>query len=129
VHKDANSIRITVKLPTPLDIGDLHQKIKGTVKDPKVHWLKYRIPKNNFYIAFYLSGKFQVTAKSMEQIDQNVRYILARLEKIGITTTSWTLEIHNIVVGDSLYFPCPVEKLVANMDAKKASFEPEQSLH
>ncbi|MCX6693058.1 MAG: hypothetical protein NT074_00665 [Methanomicrobiales archaeon] len=116
----------TVKLSVPLDIGYLNQNIPGTVKDPKIHWLKYRIPKNNSYVAFYQSGKFLITAKSFDLVDENVRYILSVLENIGISTADWKLEIHNLVIGDTVDIPCTIEKLIANMDPKKSSFEPEQ---
>lgn len=121
-----SNIVATVKLAAPLDIGYLNQNIPGTVKDPKVHWLKYRIPENNSYVAFYQSGKFLITAKSFELVDENVRYILSLLEKIGISTDDWKLEIHNLVIGDSVDLPCSIERLMANMDVKKSSFEPEQ---
>ncbi len=121
-----SNIVATVTLAAPLDIGYLNQHIPGTIKDPKVHWLKYRIPKNNSYVAFYQSGKFLVTAKSFEQIDKNARYVLSELEKIGISTKDWELKIHNLVIGDTVTLPCTIEKLVANMDGKKSSFEPEQ---
>jgi transcription initiation factor TFIID TATA-box-binding protein len=121
-----SNIVATVKLAAPFDIGYLNQNIPGTVKDPKVHWLKYRIPKNNSYVAFYQSGKFLITAKSFEQVDDNVKHVLSQLKKIKISTKGWKLEIHNLVIGESVDLPCPIEKLVVNMDAKKSSFEPEQ---
>jgi transcription initiation factor TFIID TATA-box-binding protein len=121
-----SNIVATVKLSAPLDIDYLNQNILGTEKDPKVRWLKYRIPKNNSYVAFYRSGKFLITAKSFVLIDENVRYILSVLEKIEISTDDWKLEIHNIVIGDSVDLSCTIEKLIANMDPKKSSFEPEQ---
>jgi transcription initiation factor TFIID TATA-box-binding protein len=125
-HMKISNVVATVKLAAPLDIGYLIQNIPGTVKDPKVHWLKYRIPKNNSYVAFYKSGKFLVTAKSFEQIDDNVKHVLSQIKKIGISTEDWKLEIHNLVISDSVDLPCTIEKLMANMDAKKSSFEPEQ---
>jgi len=121
-----SNIVATVKMVAPFDISYLMQNIPGTEKDPKVHWLKYRIPKNNSYVAFYQSGKFLVTAKSFEQIVNNVNYVLSQLMKIGISTNEWKLEIHNLVIVDSIDLQCSVEKLVVNMDAKKSSFEPEQ---
>jgi transcription initiation factor TFIID TATA-box-binding protein len=62
----------------------------------------------------------------MEQIDKNVKYVLSQLEKIGIPIKDWKLEIHNMVIGDSVDLPCSIERLVSKMDAKKASYEPEQ---
>jgi transcription initiation factor TFIID TATA-box-binding protein len=121
-----SNIVATVKLAAPLDIDYLNQKIPGTKKDPKVHWLKYRLPKNKSYVAFYKSGKFLVTAKTFEQIDKNVNYVLLKLEKIGISTNDWKLEIHNLVIVDIVDLPCTIEKLFMNLDAKKTSYEPEQ---
>lgn len=120
-----SNIVATVTLKERLDLAYLHKKIKGTIRDPKVHWLKYRIPKNNSYIAFYQSGKFLITAKSIEQVDENVEYILSVLDKIGISSTDWKLKIHNLVVVDSIELGCTIEQLVPNMDVKKAFFEPE----
>jgi transcription initiation factor TFIID TATA-box-binding protein len=121
-----SNIVATVKLAAPFDISYLHQHIPGTLKDPNVHWLKYRVPENNSYVAFYQSGKFLVTAKSFGQIDENVKHVLSTLEKIGISTKGWKLEIHNLVIGDKVDLPCTIKRLVANMDPKKSSFEPEQ---
>jgi transcription initiation factor TFIID TATA-box-binding protein len=121
-----SNIVATVALKERLDIAYLHKKIKGTIRDPKVHWLKYRIPKDNSYVAFYQSGKFLITAKSMEQVDQNVNTILTILDNIGISIIDWKLVIHNLVIVDSLVLGCTIEKLVTIMDSKKASFEPEQ---
>jgi transcription initiation factor TFIID TATA-box-binding protein len=121
-----SNIVATVKLASPLDIDYLNQYIPGTVKDSKVHWLKYRLPENNSYVAFYKSGKFLVTAKSFDQIDKNTKYVLSVLEKIGISTKDWELKIHNLVIGDDVILLSTIENLVANMDAKKSSFEPEQ---
>lgn len=120
------NIVATVKLPAPLDIEYLNRNIPGSIKDPKIHWLKYRIPKSKSYVAFYKSGKFLVMSKSFDQIEKNTRDVLKILEEIGISIKDWRFEIHNIVIGDCIELPCSIEKLVINMDAKKSSFEPEQ---
>ena len=121
-----SNIVATVKLKIPFDINYLNQNIPGTIKDPKVHWLKYRMPNNNSYIAFYRSGKFLVTAKSFEQLNETVSYVLSKLEEIDISTNDWILEIHNLVIVDTVNLSCIIEKLFENMDPKKSSFEPEQ---
>lgn len=121
-----SNIVATVKLTTPFDINYLNQNIPGTIKDPKVHWLKYRIPDNNSYIAFYRSGKFLITAKSYEQLNETVTYVLSNLKKIGISTNDWILEIHNLVIVDTVDLSYTIENLVENMDPKKSSYEPEQ---
>lgn len=121
-----SNIVATVKLALPFDINYLNQNISGTIKDPKVHWLKYRIPETNNYVAFYRSGKFLITAKSFEQLDEIVEYILSKLEKVDISTNDWILEIHNLVIVDNVDLTCTIERMVENMDPKKSSFEPEQ---
>jgi len=67
-----------------------------------------------------------VNANSFEQIEKNTKFVLAKIEKIGISTTNWKLKIHNLVISDSIDLPCTLERLVENLDPKKASFEPEQ---
>jgi len=121
-----SNIIATVELGEPFDIAFLNKNIPGTIKDPKVHWLKYRIPDNNSYVAFYQSGKFMVNANSFEQIEKKTKFVLEKIEKIGILTTNWKLKIHNLVISDSIDLPCTLERLVENLDPKKASFEPEQ---
>ena len=121
-----SNIVATVKLKGPLDLDYLCSKIKNIQRHPKVHWLKYRIPDNNSYIAFYKSGKFLVTAKSLDQLDNNLKFVLLSLQEIGILTEGWILEIHNIVVVDDIKLTGPLENIISNMDIKKASYEPEQ---
>ena len=121
-----SNIVATVTLNHPFNLEFLSQNIQNVQIHPKVHWLKYRIPQNNSYIAFYKSGKFLVTARSLKQLNENARTILEMLEKIGIKTEGWFIDVHNIVAIDKIDLKTTIENLVSNMDLQKASFEPEQ---
>lgn len=123
---EISNIVATVTLSNPFNLEYLLQKIENTQKHPKVHWLKYRIPRNNSYVAFYKSGKFLITAKSLEQLYENARIILEILENIGISIDGWILNIHNFVILDMVELITPLENLVSNLDLRKASYEPEQ---
>jgi transcription initiation factor TFIID TATA-box-binding protein len=116
----------TVKIKSRLNIQYLNKKLTGSIKDTEVHWLKYRIPENNAYIAFYQSGKFLVIGKSFKEIDSNIKYVLSKLEEIGISTDNWKLQIHNLVINDRVEIPPIIEKLIINLDPVKSSFEIEQ---
>jgi len=45
-----SNIVASLKLVAPFDIAYLHWNIPETLKDPNIHWLKYRVPENNSYI-------------------------------------------------------------------------------
>lgn len=120
------NIVATVKLSAPLDLQQVHRCIEGTTFQPKVHWLQLRIPPDNTYIAFYKSGKFLVTAKSMGKLHQNVDTVLLLLRKIGIDIENATTEIHNLVICHNVDLKTSLEKMMYNLDPKKASYEPEQ---
>jgi transcription initiation factor TFIID TATA-box-binding protein len=64
-----------VKLSTPLDLGTLASALKGSEFGTSGgKWLKMRLQPENYYIAFYKSGKFLITgAKSMQEVDSIAR--------------------------------------------------------
>jgi len=120
------NIVITVKLPSELDLDFLNSQLKNSSRHSKHHWLKFRIPTDNSYIAFYKSGKFLMTVKSFEQADRNMKYVLSLLKKVNIPTKGSQSTIHNIVLSDNFESHISLEKLVAFLDRDKASYEPEQ---
>jgi transcription initiation factor TFIID TATA-box-binding protein len=120
------NIVATVKLSAPLDLQYLVDTVPGINRNPKVHWLQYRLPPDNTYIAFYQSGKFLVTAKSMDKLKKNAGTVLQLLKKAGIDIKGAKTEIHNIVISQSMDLKSSIENLMLVLDAKKASFEPEQ---
>jgi transcription initiation factor TFIID TATA-box-binding protein len=120
------NIVATVKLTAPLDLQHIHNSIDGTIRNPKVHWLQLRIPPDSTYIAFYQSGKFLVTAKSIEKLQKNIDIVLKLLKKAGIDVKGAKTEIHNLVISHPIELELTIENLMPVLDPKKASYEPEQ---
>jgi len=120
------NIVATVKLSAPLDLEYLVGSIPGVILNPKVHWLQFRLPPENTYIAFYKSGKFLVTAKSMEKLQKNVDAVLKILKKAKIDVNNAKIEIHNLVMSQTMDLKSTIEKIIPVLDVKKASYEPEQ---
>ncbi len=120
------NIVATVRLSAPLDLQYLHSSIEGTVPNPKVHWLQFRLPPENTYIAFYQSGKFLVTAKSMNKLKMNIEAMLSLLKSVNIDINGAKTEIHNLVINDQIDLKSSIENLMSVIDPKKASYEPEQ---
>ena len=122
------NIVATVILPEPFDLQTLHTLIPESYFSPKSPWLKLRLPPNNTYIAFYKSGKFLVTGKSIDQINQITQIVLLKLNKVGIMTAEFKIIIHNLVGTDQIEMKLNLESLMSYLDPKKASYEPEQFL-
>jgi transcription initiation factor TFIID TATA-box-binding protein len=120
------NIVATVKLSAPFDLHYIQNSIEGTKRNPKVHWLQLRLPQDNTYIAFYKSGKFLVTAKSMEKLQKNIHIVLKLLKKAGIDVRNAKTDIHNLVINQHFEFRSSIENLIPALDPKKASYEPEQ---
>jgi len=120
------NIVATVKLSAPFDLQYILNSIEGTKRNPKVHWLQLRLPPENTYIAFYQSGKFLVTAKSMEKLQKNIDIVLSLLKNAKIDVNGAKTDIHNIVITHPLELKSTIENLMSVLDAKKASYEPEQ---
>jgi transcription initiation factor TFIID TATA-box-binding protein len=120
------NIVATVRLSAPLDLQYLLSAIEGTIRNPKVHWLQFRLPPDNTYIAFYQSGKFLVTAKSMNKLKVNVEGVLSLLKTAKIDTNGAKTEIHNLVINDTINLKSSIENTIPTLDPKKASYEPEQ---
>lgn len=120
------NIVATVKLTATFDLYHLQNSIEGTTRNPKVHWLQLRIPPDNSYIAFYQSGKFLVTAKSMDKLQKNIDIVLKLLKNAGIDVRNAKTDIHNLVINNPIELKSTIEKLMSALDPKKASYEPEQ---
>jgi transcription initiation factor TFIID TATA-box-binding protein len=120
------NIVATVRLSAPLDLQYLLSSIEGTIRNPKVHWLQFRLPPDNTYIAFYQSGKFLVTAKSMSILKVNVESVLSLLKTAKIDIKGAKTEIHNLVITDEINLKSSIENLMSTLDPRKASYEPEQ---
>lgn len=120
------NIVATVTLNAPLDLEFVYQHLPNTARSGKSPWIKMRLPPDNTYIAFYKSGKYLITAKDPEKIQEIAQQILTLLHEIDLDVEIVKIEIHNVVVQATIQLPTSLESLIANLDRQKASFEPEQ---
>ena len=116
----------TVTLTAPLDLALIHELVPQTEFPGKSPWLKLRLKPDNTYTAFYKSGKFLITTKQPEKIDQIARQVLDILHDAGIDVAIVRTEIHNVVVKAKIPLNKSLESIIVNLDPKKAEFEPEQ---
>lgn len=116
----------TVTLNSPLDLNLIHSRLPFTEFPGKSPWLKMRIPPDNTYIAFYKSGKFLITVKDPNKIPDIAEAVLTLLHEADIDSQIVKIEIHNVVVQTKIKMIHSLESIIANLDPKKASFEPEQ---
>ena len=116
----------TVTLTAPLNLSLIHERLPQTEFPGKCPWLKLRLQPDNTYTAFYKSGKFLITSKNPEKIDQIAQRVLEILHEIGINVDIIETEVHNIVVKTKVSLNKSLESIIVNLDPKKASFEPEQ---
>jgi len=116
----------TVTLTTPLDFVLIHERLPQTELLGKSPWLKLRLKQDNTYIAFYKSGKFLITTKFSERLDSIAQRVLDLLHAVDIHVEIVRIEIHNIVIVATIPLNASLESIVANLDPRKASFEPEQ---
>jgi len=85
-----------------------------------------RLPPDNTYIAFYKSGKFLITIKDPNKIPIIAEQVLNLLIGIGVDVNIVRIQIHNIVMQDTICLNTSLESLIANLDPKKSEYEPEQ---
>lgn len=116
----------TVTLTAPLDLALIHERVPQTEFPGKSPWLKLRLKPDNTYTAFYKSGKFLITTKNPERIDEIAHRVFKILHDAEIEGEIVKSEIHNVVVKAHIPLNKSLESIIANLDLKKASFEPEQ---
>lgn len=119
----------TITLDRPLDLVHLHQNIKGS-EQGKSHWLKYRLQPENQYVAFYKSGKFLLTGKTvMNDLDGLVNRVHNLITDAGIITEIKEVNVSNIVAQS--YFPLQkgLEAILQRLSDENegtCEYEPEQ---
>lgn len=115
-------------LDQPLDLIYLSNNIEGAILPKKLGtWVRYRIKPENYYIAFYKSGKFLITGvKTLERINDTAQRVLKILDTAGVHRSITKTEIVNIVCVGILQLNTTLEKLVYHLDSNDASYEPEQ---
>jgi transcription initiation factor TFIID TATA-box-binding protein len=122
------NIVATIELSAPFDLGEL----AAALSLPKTSlygksWLKTRLMPENYYIAFYKSGKFLVTGiDSLEMVKVVTQKVLNLLKDARLNVVMKNATIHNVVMTGSLKMNIGLEKVVLALDPSKASYEPEQ---
>src|SRR5271157_3533439 len=121
------SIVMSCTLDQSLDLNSLSKSIEGVIlPKQKRNWVNYRIKPENYYIAFYKSGKILITGvKSLEKINYAAQQVLKILEDAGIHRDITKIDIVNIVCLGTLQFNISLEKIIYNLDSHDASYEPE----
>jgi transcription initiation factor TFIID TATA-box-binding protein len=110
------------------DLSQLSEKNIG-VRSPssKPRWVKMRLAPENYYVAFYKSGKFLITgASDFKVIDNIAERVLRTLQAAGIEVNLESITIHNIVVTDTVILRATLEQLAKSLRDSKVSYEPEQ---
>lgn len=122
------NIVATVKLSSSLDLEKLAAALKGSEFSASGgKWLKMRLPPEDYYIAFYMSGKFLITGvKSLEEIERIADRVMFMLKNAGTDVNKDKITIHNIVMVGSAKMSVSLEKIIFALDSPKASYEPEQ---
>jgi transcription initiation factor TFIID TATA-box-binding protein len=85
-----------------------------------------RLPPDNTYIAFYKSGKFLITTKDPNRVHEIANRVVDTLHSIDINEEIVKIQIHNIVVMETISLNTTLKNLIANLDPRKSEFEPEQ---
>jgi transcription initiation factor TFIID TATA-box-binding protein len=112
----------------PFDLERISKKIEGTeFASSGAKWLKMRLKPENYYTAFYKSGKFLITGvKNLDNVNEIVQRVLNILKKAGINAALKTVKINNIVLMDKIELRQSLDNLIISMDDSRASYEPEQ---
>jgi transcription initiation factor TFIID TATA-box-binding protein len=115
------------KVKGTFDLAVLAQRMSETESSPHKQWLKMRLKPENYYIAFYKSGKFLITGvKDLGLVDDLVKRVLDRLTQARIEARLESVTIHNIVFLEEIELSTSLENLVIILDDARASYEPEQ---
>jgi transcription initiation factor TFIID TATA-box-binding protein len=105
----------------------LAERVSETEFSPEMRWLKMRLKPEDYYVAFYKSGKFLITGvKDFDLIAQIVNRVLARLVEAGIDADLESVTIHNIVLVDEVAINASLENIVRSLGDVQVSYEPEQ---
>lgn len=117
-----------VRLTSSLNLKTLAAALNGSeFSSSGGAWLKMRLPPENYYIAFYKSGKFLVTGvKSLEEIESIAGRVISLVKNAGIDLDEEKITIHNIVMMGRITMRASLEKIIFALDSSKAGYEPEQ---
>ncbi len=122
------NIVATVEVSSHLDLQKIASAVENTEFDPSGgKWLKMRLRPEDYYIAFYGSGKFLVTGvRSIELIEKISDRVISILRKADVNIDKRQIIIQNLVAVGYVEINSTLEKIVYALDTSKASYEPEQ---
>jgi len=122
------NIVATVTLNKPLDLEKLSRRLKNSeFASSGAKWLKWRLPPEQYYIAFYKSGKFLITGvKSEGDIENIAARVIDLLRKKGFTVKINTVKVQNMVILDFMKTNTSLEKITKGLIGEDISYEPDQ---
>lgn len=117
-----------VKLSSTLDLDKLALALKDSERCTKGgSWVKTRLQPENYYIAFYKSGKFLITGvKSLELIENITERVLSLLKEAEFNLYKENITVYNITLTGAVKTQASLEKIVLALNNTKVSYEPEQ---
>ena len=108
----------------PFDLEVLSDKLDNTERAPS--WLKMRLKPENYYIAFYGSGKFLITGiKDIKMVDIISKRVIKLLNDADIDNSLENVEIKNMVMTDEINLKNSLQDIIVILKASSASYEPE----
>jgi transcription initiation factor TFIID TATA-box-binding protein len=112
----------------PFDLDLISKRIEDTeFPSSGPRWLKMRLKPENYYTAFYKSGKFLITgAKNIDKVNEIVQRVMSKLKDADIDAKLKNLKISNMVLMDKIELKQSLDNLIIAMDDPRASYEPEQ---
>ncbi len=118
------NIVAVAKMKEPFDLDMLLNKLDNTEKDS--FWVKTRLKPENYYVAFYGSGKFLITGiKDIKTIDIISKRVIGLLQDADIDNTLEIVEIKNIVMTDEIKLNMSLDDIIVALNTTSASYEPE----
>lgn len=121
------NIIAVAKMKESFDLKVLEEKLEDTEINNSGTWLKMRLKPENYYIAFYKSGKFLTTGlKKFKDVEAVTQRVLENLKDAGIPNSLDELNIVNIVLTDQIELETSLEDVLFSLDSSEASYEPEQ---
>lgn len=122
-----NIVAIAI-MQEPFDLDLISKRLEDTeFPSSGPRWLKMRLRPENYYTAFYKSGKFLITgAKNINKVNEIVQRVLSKLKDAGINAKLKTIKISNMVLMEKIELKQSLDNLIIAMDDARASYEPEQ---
>lgn len=118
------NIVAVAKMEKPFELEELYSKLNNT--EMASTWLKMRLQPENYYIAFYKSGKFLITGiKDIKMVDTICSRVINLLKDAHINNSLANIEIKNLVMTDEIDLKSSLHHIILNLKTASSSYEPE----